>query len=59
MLEELTIDDPGVPLSMMPQTGISEMINTLASGLVISALLVSIVATTIRKMGKKEEEEAV
>ena len=57
MMEEIIFDED-IPLSMMPQTGVGEMVNTLASGLMLAALLISVVATTIKKMNKKEAEEA-
>jgi hypothetical protein len=54
---ELVITETGTPLSQMPQTGINDVIPMLSSVFLLSAILVSVLATTVRKMGKKEEIE--
>ena len=55
-LTEMSILDNDVPLSMMPNTGLADPISFFTSGLLLSAILVSVIGVSIRKLRKSEEE---
>jgi len=55
--EEMIIEEPDVPPSEMPATGLASIVDFLTSGFILSAMIIAIIARLLRRPLKEEADD--